>query len=176
VVQAKNSGADLVFILLEKAACNRYLDAAQRQGYAPITIAPACTIDNALSHKGVATDKLYQAAATRSALYDTPNPSPAQQEAQAAGKRFDPSLSLDGAFMFGWLAGKLFEEAMAQPGTELTGPGIIAALHKLPATDLGGLTPRQAWPPGNHPEGRCGLINLFNGTRFVLQTPEFICA
>lgn len=176
VVEAKNRGADLVFILLEKAACNRYLDAAQRQGYAPVTIAPACTTENARSHRSIATGKLYQASATRTALYDIPNPSPAQLEAQAAGKRFDPSLDLDGAFMFGWLAGKLFEEAMAQPGAELTGPGVIAALNRLPATDLGGLAPRQSWPPGPHPEGRCGLISLFDGTRFVLQTPEFICA
>ena len=176
VIQAKNSGADLVFILLEKAACNRYLDAAQRQGFAPLTIAPACTIENALSHKGIATNKLYNASSVRSAFPDTPNPSPAQLEAQAAGKRFDPSLSLDGAFMFGWLAGKLFEEAMAQPGAVISGPGIIAALNKLPATTLGGLAPTQAWPPGPHPEGRCGLVSLFNGTRFVLQTPEFICA
>jgi branched-chain amino acid transport system substrate-binding protein len=176
VVEARNSGAELVFILLEKAACNRYLDAAQRQGFAPLTIAPACTIDNALSHKPITTNRLYNAAAARSAFPDTPNPSPAQQEAQAAAKRFDPSLALDGAFMFGWLAGKLFEEAMAQPGTDLTGPGVIAALHKLPATNLGGLTPTQSWPPGPHPEGRCGLISLFNGTRFVLQTPDFVCA
>jgi branched-chain amino acid transport system substrate-binding protein len=176
VVQAKNSGADILFLLLEKAACNRFLDAAQRQGFAPIVIAPACTTDNALSHKSITTDKLYSAGSVRTALYTIDNPSPAQKEAQAAGKRFDPSLDLDGAFMFGWLAGKLFEEAMAQPGTQLTGPGIIAALHKLPTTTLGGLVSPQNWPPGPHPEGRCGLISLFNGEKFVPKTPDFVCA
>ena len=30
-------------------------------------IAPACTIDNALSHKAITTNKLYSAAAARSA-------------------------------------------------------------------------------------------------------------
>ena len=101
--------------------------------------------------------------------------SAAEDEAIAAGKRFDPSLALDGAFMFGWLAGKLFQEAMAQPGTKLTPAGIVDALHRLPATGLGGLTPSQAWPPGNHAEGRCGMISRFDGTRFILQTPDFMC-
>jgi branched-chain amino acid transport system substrate-binding protein len=175
VVQAQNSGADILFALLEKAACNRFFDAAQRQGYRPIIVAPACTIDNSLGHKALATDRVYSVGAARSAF---PNAlvTSGQKEAYAAGQRFDPKLSLDGAFMFGWLAGKLFEAAMAQPGTTLTAKGVVDALHKLPATDLGGLTPKQAWPPGPHAEGRCGLVSKFDGTRFVLLTPDFICA
>jgi branched-chain amino acid transport system substrate-binding protein len=175
VVQAQNSGADLVFILLEKAACNRFMDAAQRQGYKPIIIAPACTIDNARGHKALTTNRLYSATSVRSAVHGF-TVVPAQDEALAAGDRYDPSLSLDGAFMFGWLAGKLFQEAMAQPGAVLTPKGIIDALHKLPATTLGGLAPSQSWPPGNHPEGRCGLISKFDGNNFILQTPDFLCA
>jgi hypothetical protein len=77
--------------------------------------------------------------------------------------------------MFGWLAGKLFEAAMAQPGAEVSPAGVVAALNRLPATTLGGLTPKQAWPAGNHPEGRCGWISKFDGQRFVLQTPEYLC-
>jgi hypothetical protein len=77
--------------------------------------------------------------------------------------------------MFGWLAGKLLEAALAQPGAEVSPAGIVAALNKLPATDLGGLTPTQAWPPGNHPEGRCGWITRFDGTQLVIQTPEPVC-
>lgn len=174
VVQAKNSGADIMFVLLEKAACNRFFDALQRQQYKPVIIAPACTLENALSHKSVATNLLYSASAARSAFAGQ-LVTIGQEEAFAAGSRFAPSLSLDGAFMFGWLAGKLFEEAMAQPGAVLTPKGVVDALHRLPATDLGGLTPKQAWPPGPHPEGRCGLVARFDGTRFVLETPEFLC-
>jgi branched-chain amino acid transport system substrate-binding protein len=175
VVQAQNRGADIVFALLEKAACNRFFDAAQRQGYHPIIFAPACTVENSIGHKALATNRVYSVGAARSAfpnMLDTPG----QKEAYAAGQRFDPKLSLDGAFMFGWLAGKLFQEAMAQPGATLTAKGVVDALHRLPATDLGGLTPRQAWPPGPHAEGRCGLVSKFDGTSFVLLTPDFICA
>jgi branched-chain amino acid transport system substrate-binding protein len=175
VVQAKNSGADIVYAVLEKAACNRFMDAEQRQDYHPILIAPACTIENALGHKALTTNRLYGVGAARNAFANQLVTS-GQKEAYAAGQRFDPSLDLDGAFMFGWLAGKLFEAAMAQPGAKLTPAGVIDALHKLPATDLGGLTPKQAWPPGPHPEGRCGLISKFDGTQFVYLTPDFICS
>ena len=175
VIQARNSGADIMFALLEQAACNRFFDAAQRQGYAPIMIAPACTLANALGHKALTTNKLHSASSARSA-FPGQLVTPGQEEAFAAGQRFDPKLSLDGAFMFGWLAGKLFEAAMDQPGTVLTPKGIIDALHKLPATDLGGLTPKQAWGPGPHVEGRCGLVSRFDGQRFILQTPDFLCA
>ncbi len=172
VVEAKNRGADIMFVLLEKAACNRFMDATRRQQYKPVIIAPACTVQNSLDHRDIATGLVYSAHSAKPVLAGR---SPAEDEAIAAGKRFDPSLPLDGAFMFGWLAGKLFEAAMAQPGAQVSPAGVIEALHRLPATTLGGLTPEQAWPPGNHPEGRCGWISRFDGQRFVLQTPEYLC-
>jgi branched-chain amino acid transport system substrate-binding protein len=172
VLAAKNERADILFIVLEKAACNRFLDATQRQGYKPIIIAPACIAQNARDHKSVTTGIFYAAHAAKPVLAGR---SPAEDEALAAVKRFDPSMLPDGAFMFGWLAGKLFEAAMAQPGAVLNPAGITAALERLPATDLGGLTPTQAWPKGDHPEGRCGMISRFNGTALELLTPEFLC-
>lgn len=172
VVEAKNKGADLLYIVLEKAACNRLFDAMRRQGYRPVILAPACTIDNARGHKDVTTDRMHGVHAARPVEAGR---SPAEDEAIAAGRRFDPGLALDGAFMFGWLAGKLLEAALAQPGAVISPQGIIDALHRLPTTDLGGLTPPQAWPPGSHPEGRCGLISRFDGERLVLLTPDYVC-
>jgi branched-chain amino acid transport system substrate-binding protein len=172
VVEAKNRGADIMFVLLEKAACNRFFDATQRQGYAPIVIAPACTIQNLLDHKSVATDKVYAAHAAKPVLAGR---SPEEDVVLEAIRRFDPSVKPDGAFMFGWLAGRLLEEALAQPGAEISRQGIIEALNRLPATSLGGLTPAQSWPAGNHPEGRCGMISRFDGEKLVLLTPDFVC-
>ncbi len=173
VIQAKTSGAEIIFALLEKAACNRFFDALQRQGYSPLIMAPACTIDNAIGHRALTTNKLYSVGSARSGFGVLVTDG--QREAAAAGARFDPKLSLDGAFMFGWLAGKLFQAAMAQPGAVISPKGVVDALHRLPATDLGGLTPKQAWPPGPHAEGRCGLVSRFDGTKFALLTPDFIC-
>ena len=171
VVEAKSSGADIMYLVLEKAACNRLFDAMRRQAYSPIIIAPACTVDNALGHKDLTTNRFIGVHAAKPVKGGTPG----EEEAIAAGRRFDPRLALDGAFMFGWLAGSLLEEALAQPGAEISPAGIIAALERLPATTLGGLTPSQSWPRGEHAEGRCGWISRFDGTQLVIQTPEPLC-
>ena len=120
VVQAKNSGADIMFVLLEKAACNRFFDAMRRaRATRPIIIAPACTLDNALDHK----DVTHQQGSTRPHAAEAgARPAAARPRTRSSPpcERFDPSLPPDGAFMFGWLAGKLFQAAMAQPGAVLT--------------------------------------------------------
>ena len=172
VVQAKNAGADIMFVLLEKAACNRFFDATQRQGYAPIIIAPACVLQNMLDHKGVATNKVYAAHAAKPVLAGR---SPAEDEALAAGKRFDPSLPLDGAFMFGWLAGQAVRGGHGPAGHDADAAG-----DRRRAAQAAGHRPRRAHPgaglgPGNHAEGRCGMISKFDGERFVLLTPDFVC-
>lgn len=172
VIEARDRGAEILFLVLEKSACTRWFNAQRRQRYKPVVISTACTIDNARDAKDLLTGRFYAAHAAKPVLAGR---SAAEDEVLAAIARYDPSLAPDGAFMFGWLAGKLFEAAMAQEGAEVSGPGIIDALHQLPPTDLGGLTPSQSWPPGPHPEGECGMVSSFDGQNFNLETPEFIC-
>ena len=172
VIEAKNRGAEILFLVLEKSACTRWFNAQRRQRYTPVVLSTACTGDNAREAKDILADRFYSLHAARPVRGPD---SPAQAEVLEAIAAYDPSLPPDGAFMFGWLAGLLFEEAMAQEGAEMTGPGIMDALHRLPPTGLGGLTPTQSWPPGPHPEGRCGLVSSFDGEDFHLRTPEFIC-
>ena len=172
VIEAKNRGAEVLFLVLEQSACTRWFNAQRRQRYEPIVLSTACTLDNARAAKDILAGKFYALHAARPVRGPD---SPAQAEILDAIARYDPSLSPDGAFMFGWLAGLLFEQAMAQDGAELSGPGIIDALHRLPATDLGGLTPTEAWPPGPHPEGTCGMVSSFDGESLHLETPDFVC-
>ncbi len=172
VLEAKNRGAEVLYLVLEQSACTRWFNAQRRQRYEPIILSTACTLDNARAAKDILAGKFYALHAARPVR--APD-SPAQAEILDAIAQYDPSLPPDGAFMFGWLAGLLFQEAMAQDGAQLTGPGIIDALHRLPATDLGGLTPTQAWPPGPHAEGTCGMVSSFDGESLHLETPEFIC-
>jgi len=172
VIRAKSAGADLVFMVLERAACNRFFSAARRQQYSPVFMAPACTIDTALDNKDLTTNRLYGVSSARPLQRGH---SPAEDEALDAAARYDPKMSPDGAFMFAWLGGKLLEAALAQPGTTPTAAGIIDALHRLPATTLGGLTPQESWPPGPHSELGCGIITRFDGTRFVPMTEDFLC-
>jgi branched-chain amino acid transport system substrate-binding protein len=172
VLQAKNAGADIVYMVLEKSACNRFLDAARRQQYAPTWVAPACVLDNALDHRDFLTGLMYTAHSARPVQDGN---SAAEDEIFDAVAQYDPTMPPDGAFMFAWLGGNVLEEALAQPGTEATPAGILDALHRLPATTLGGLTPAQSWPPGPHSEVGCGMVSRFDGERFVLQTPDFVC-
>jgi branched-chain amino acid transport system substrate-binding protein len=172
VIRARNAGADLVYMVLEKSACNRFLDAARRQRFTPVWIAPACVLDNALDHRDITTDRMYAAHAARPVRAGN---SPAEDQILAAIAAHDPKLPPDGAFMFAWLGGRLLQEALAQPGAQATAAGIVDALHRLPATTLGGLTPKQSWPAGAHPEVGCGMISRFDGARFKLLTPDFVC-
>jgi branched-chain amino acid transport system substrate-binding protein len=172
VIRAKSAGADLVFMVLERAACNRFFSAARRQQFTPVYMAPACTIDTAVDNKDLTTNRLYGVSSARPLQRGH---SPAEDEALDAAARYDPKMSPDGAFMFAWLGGKLLEAALAQPGAEPSAAGIVAALHRLPPTTLGGLTPRESWPPGPHHELGCGIITRFDGTRFVPMVEDFIC-
>jgi branched-chain amino acid transport system substrate-binding protein len=172
VIRAKNAGADLVFMVLERAACNRFFSAARRQQFMPVYMAPACTIDTAVDNKDLTTNRLYGVSSARPLQRGH---SPAENEALDAASRYDPKMSPDGAFMFAWLGGKLLEAALAQPGTTPTAAGIVDALHRLPPTTLGGLTPRESWPPGVHHELGCGIITKFDGSRFVPMVEDFIC-
>jgi hypothetical protein len=62
-----------------------------------------------------------------------------------------------------------------QAGGGVTSKQIVDGLHKLKNVTLGGLIPPQSWPPGPHPEGSCGRIDKFNGTRFIDASGGFLC-
>ncbi len=135
----RTAGADIMFVLLEKAACNRFFDATQRQGYAPIIIAPACVLQNMLDHKGVATNKVY-AAARREARARRSQPRGGRGPRRRQALRPVPRPSTAPSCSAGWRA-NCSRPRMAQPGTTLTPRGIVDALHK-PA----GHRPRRAHP------------------------------
>ena len=161
ILQAKNAGAEVVYIGLEEAACQRFFDAARRQNYKPIWMSAACMIRPILRAKDITTNRLYGG----SSFGRSDGGSPEAKEWQEAYRRFEPDLPYPDAFLFTWLAGKLFEAAV-KAGGGVTSKQILAGLHKLKNETLGGLIPPQSWPPGPHPEGSCGRVDKFNGTRF----------
>ena len=59
-------------------------------------------------------------------------------------------------------------------GTDLGG-SLMPALRSMQGETLGGLLPPQTYGPGNHPEGSCGKILRWDGTRWQVITPEFVC-
>lgn len=171
VINARNSGADVVFLVLEHAACNRFWDAARRQRFNPVWLSSACTVESMRNAKDLTTNNAYSGGSFRIPTGSTP----AQQEIMRAVKRFDPSLEPDGAFMFAWVGGKLLEAALKGATGRITSAQIIAGLHGLKNETEGGMIPAQSWGPGPHAEGRCGYVTKFNGVGYDETTGDFVC-
>jgi branched-chain amino acid transport system substrate-binding protein len=171
VINARNAGADIVFLALEHAACNRFWDAARRQRYNPMWLSAACSIESIRNAKDLTANRLYSGGAFRLPY----GPSPAQVEIKRAVDRFDPTMEADGAFMFAWTGGKLLEAALKGVTGRIGGEQIVAGLHRLRNETLGGMIPAQTWPPGPHSEGRCGMVSKFNGAGLDPTGPDFVC-
>jgi branched-chain amino acid transport system substrate-binding protein len=171
VINARNAGADIVFLALEHAACNRFWDASRRQQFNPMWLSAACSIESIRNAKDLTSNHLYSGGAFRLPY----GPSPAQQEIKKAVDRFDPTLEADGAFMFAWTGGKVLEAALKGKTGKIGGAEIIAGLHGLKNETLGGMIPPESWPPGPHSEGRCGMVSKFNGAGLDPTTGDFVC-
>lgn len=171
VINARNAGADIVYLALEHAACNRFWDAARRQRFNPQWLSAACSVESIRAAKDLTTNHLFAGQSYRLAF----GPSPAQQEIKKAVDRYDPSLEEDAAFLFTWLSGKLLEAAVKGRTGRIGGAQIIEGLHGLRNETLGGMIPAQSWPPGPHPEGRCGNIAKFNGQTLEPAVSDFVC-
>ncbi|HZN16244.1 MAG TPA: ABC transporter substrate-binding protein [Acidimicrobiales bacterium] len=170
ILQAKNAGAEAIFIGLEEAACQRFFDAARRQNYTPIWFSAACVLRPILRAKDITTNRTYGGSSFGRSDADTP----AAAEWREAYKRFAPDLPYADSFSFTWISGKMFEAAV-KAGGGVTSKQIIDGLHKLKNETLGGLIPPQSWPPGPHPEGSCGRVDKFDGTRYVDISQGFLC-
>ena len=170
ILQAKNAGAEVIYIGLEEAACQRFFDAARRQNYTPIWMSAACVLRPILRAKDITADRLYGG----SSFGRSDGNSPEAAEWREAYKRFAPDLPNPDSFSFTWVSGKMFEAAV-KAGGGVTSKQIVAGLHSLKNFTLGGLLPPQSWPPGPHPEGSCGRVDRFNGTRFLPASEGFLC-
>ncbi len=170
ILQAKNAGAEAIYIGLEEAACQRFFDAARRQNYTPIWFSAACVLRPILRAKDITTDRLYLGSSFGRSDAGTPE----ANEWREAYRRFAPDLPDADAFSFTWVAGKMFEAAV-KAGGGVTSKQILAGLHSLKNFTAGGLIPPQSWPPGPHPEGSCGRVDKFTGTRTVQVSGGFLC-
>ena len=170
ILQAKNAGAQVIYIGLEEAACQRFFDAARRQNYTPIWLSAACALRPILRAKDITTNRVYGASSFGRSDINTPEAA----EWREAWHRFAPDLGGPDAFAFTWVSGKMFEAAV-KAGGGVTSKQILAGLYRLKNETLGGLIPPQSWPPGPHPEGSCGRVDKFDGTKWVDASGGFLC-
>ena len=177
VLQAKNERADIVALFADISGCRRFLDAARRQGYKPVfLVASACFQPGLDAHNDLVQDNLYVGSALEPPNSDLADVQVMREAMATYAPNFPEARVLaDGILPRGWAAGRLFERAVALAGGSFEPADLVAALRSMQGETLGGLIPPQTYGPGNHPEGGCGKILRWDGTRWRVITPEFVC-
>jgi branched-chain amino acid transport system substrate-binding protein len=175
IVRARSSNAEVVAVYADFSACRRFFDAARRQNYKPVwVVASACYHAGAADHADQTENNLY------SSMPMEPPAStiPVVLELQDAMRRFAPNFphpEANGVLMRGWASGKLFERVVAETGGKTDSKSLIDALHRMKNETIFGITAPLDWPPGPHPERPCGKMLKFDGKRWAIVTPDFIC-
>lgn len=175
VARAQSAGADTVYLASEISACNRFLDAARRQGYRPTVLTNSSCYHIALRDSAdIAGGRFVTVTTFEPGTADLP----AVKTMVAAVGQYQPQIEdprNDGTVMRGWASGKLFEVAVAQAAGRTDPKSLIDAMHALQKVTLDGLIPPLDWPPGPHPERLCAKLVLFDGQDYNSITPEFLC-
>lgn len=177
VLQAKNQNADIVALFADISGCRRFFDAARRQNFKPVfLVASACFQPGLESANDLVKDNLYVGSALEPPNSDVADVA-VMREAMATYLPNFPTARVvaDGILPRGWAAGRLFERAVALAGGSLAAKDLVAALRSMKGETLGGLIPPQTYGSGAHPEGVCGKVLRWNGTRWQIVTPAFVC-
>jgi branched-chain amino acid transport system substrate-binding protein len=177
ILQAKNENADIVALFADISGCRRFFDAARRQNFKPVfLVASACFQPGLESANDLVQDNLYVGSALEPPNSDVADVAVMRKAMATYTPNFPAARVLaDGILPRGWAAGRLFERAVALAGGSLAPKDLVAALRTMKGETLGGLIPPQTYGPGAHPEGRCGKVLRWNGTRWQVITPEFVC-
>lgn len=175
IVRAQSSGAEVVAVYADFSACRRFFDAARRQRYKPVwVVASACYHAGAADHADQTENNLFA-----SMPMEPPASSiPVVRELADVMRRFAPNFpdpDANGVLMRGWASGKLFERVVAESGGKTDSKSLIDTLHRMKNETIFGITAPLDWPPGPHPERPCGKMLKFDGKKWVIVTPEFIC-
>ncbi len=143
---AKNAGANSVYIIGDAGMTSRMLRDCKQIGLKALYLAP-----------GIATSDSQQSDPNSAGLvglsYDFPyvdRSSAAAREFQSAMSTYARGANLNGAAAQAWVAGQLFAEAVAKipAGEKVTSKSLTQAMYKVSGTTVGGLAPRLVYSPG----------------------------
>ena len=175
IVRAQSAGAEVVAVYADFSGCRRFFDAARRQRYRPVwVVASACYHPGAADAADQTENNLFA-----SMPMEPPASSiPVVRELADVMRRFAPNFpnpEANGVLMRGWASGKLFERVVAESGGKTDSKSLVDALHRMKNETIFGISSPLDWPPGPHPERPCGKMLKFDGKKWVIVTPEFIC-
>lgn len=177
VLQAKGENADIVAVFADISACRRFLDAARRQDFKPVFVfASACFQPGFEAYNDLVKDNVYVGSAVEPPNSDLADIQVMREAMATYAPNFPEARVLaDGILPRGWIAGRLFERAVELAGGSFEPADLVAALRSMKGETLGGLIPPQTYGPGAHPEGTCGKVLRWDGTRWRVITPDWVC-
>jgi branched-chain amino acid transport system substrate-binding protein len=177
VLQARQSGADMIILLSDMQTNGRLLRSAKRQNYSPLVVTPGVTYDSQWpSIIGRDADGMVTTAWSRPWHIDGIN-----KEYRQAVTKFQPGQVVGNSGSAAWAAMKLVEKAAANLDPKApTSAQLIDGVYALSNETLGGLIPPTTWPRDStkraslHP---CTVPVRWTGTAFELPLGEkFVCS
>ena len=132
---ARNAGAQVAFIGLDRGSINRVADSCANVDFRPIYGWPThSTADPQLKNPNLEN----AAIATITAPWFA-DAVPGVAEMRVAMTKYAPGTAIDGPAMFGWTAAKLVEKA-TRDLTEPTSAAVLKGLYTINNDDIGGIT------------------------------------
>jgi branched-chain amino acid transport system substrate-binding protein len=177
VLQARQSGADMIVLLTDMQTNGRLLRSANRQNYKPLVVTPGVNYDTQWPDIiGRDADGMITTAWSRPWHIDGIN-----REYRDAMGRYQPGQVMGNSGSAAWAGMKLLEKAGGNLDRDKpTAEQIIQGVYKLSNETLGGLIPPTTWPKdvkqraALHP---CTVPVRWTGTAFELPLGEkFICS
>jgi branched-chain amino acid transport system substrate-binding protein len=137
-LNARNAGAEMMFVAVDPNSVRRLGSSCSRQGYKPIYVLPSGVI--ASGQKGDA--NLEGTLGVNLVMPWMSASTPGEQEFQAAVRRYNPGLALNITTPFGWVSGKMLEKAAAgRLGASPSRQAVFAGLYTFKGETLGGIAP-----------------------------------
>lgn len=177
VLQARQSGADMIVLLTDMQTNGRLLRSANRQNYKPLVVTPGVNYDTQWpAIIGRDADGMITTAWSRPWHIVGIN-----REYGEAMARYQPGQVMGNSGSAAWAAMKLVEKAAVNLDRDKpTSEQLIQGVYKLSNETLGGLIPPTTWPKDAkqraalHP---CTVPVRWTGTAFELPLGEkFVCS
>jgi branched-chain amino acid transport system substrate-binding protein len=177
VLQARQSGADMIILLTDMQTNGRLLRSAKRQNYSPLVVTPGVTYDSQWpAIIGRDADGMVTTAWSRPWHIDGIN-----KEYRQTVEKYQPGEVVGNAGSAAWAAMKLLEKAAKNLDRKAPSSAqLIDGVYALSNETLDGLIPPTTWPKdaskraGLHP---CTVPVRWTGTAFELPLGEkFVCS
>jgi branched-chain amino acid transport system substrate-binding protein len=175
VIQARNSGAEVIVPVMDNASVIRVLRSAHRQGYRPLVSVQRASYDERFLQFGGADVDGVLTAATAAPW----NTSPKLADFRVAMDRYQPGAPKSAVTAESWVTGKLLERIGQSLPDDPSSQSFIDGLYALRGETLGGLLPpiTFARDAGHVATNQCVIpVRVQDGGFVAASDDRFVCA